>query len=176
MPLTTGEPSPWYPLCAPRKKAPGHLFLLPGKILRAHTCWLLMAAKECPLPTWKTMCVYKFRHPFVFLHSAFSKVVLCCLLHWIQWMQGVNCLNHTQVRSSAQVPPLPGSCHDLLTSPLITHLTLKHTLSYVVLFPICKCVLFPAVWPWTSHLTLLNLSLYINKRGIMILFIPRCPP
>lgn len=82
-------------LCAPRKKAQGHIFLLPGKILRTHTCWLLVVAKECPLPRWKTMCfcVYKFRHPLVFLHSTFSKVVLCCLLHWIQWMRGVNCLN-----------------------------------------------------------------------------------
>lgn len=32
-----------------------------------------------------------------------------------------------------------------------------------------------AVCPWTSHLTLLNLSFHINKR-IMMMLVPTCPP
>lgn len=65
------------------------------KVLRAHTCCLLMTAKECLLLKRETMCfcVCINRDILMFFCTPPSKVVLCCLLHWNQWAQGVNGLN-----------------------------------------------------------------------------------
>ena len=116
-----------------------------------------------------SMCIYKYRHPLVFLHSTLqSSTMLSSALNSVN--AGVNCLNPTPCSKLNWSPTssqfLPWSLH-FPTYCAIDTLNIPVHLSGV-LFPLCKCVLFPAVWSRISPLTLLNLSFCVSKRRIML--------